>query len=108
MWLIGTIYGTYDLTNKEIAFGFPHTPTRYKPPPPAAGNHTKRVRGGTRKRPKKKKKLTVENDQLVLHRNSTESRRLFRVREGNNPFEGDFHVGIVERCTQFLGVVGWR
>ena len=27
--------------------------------------------------------------------------------DGNNPFEGDFHVGIVERCAQFLGVVGW-
>ena len=31
----------------------------------------------------------------------------FSSAEGNNPFEGDFHVGIVERCTQFLGVVGW-
>jgi hypothetical protein len=30
------------------------------------------------------------------------------VRDGNNPFEGDFDVGIVERCTHFLGVVGWR
>ena len=78
----------------------------YKPPPPAAGNHTKRAfREGPVAPPPKK--LTVENDQLVLHRNSTENGRLFRVRDGNNPFEGDFHVGIVERCTQYLGVVGW-
>ena len=53
------------------------------------------------------KKLTVKNDQPVLHRNSTENVRLFRVLDGNNPSDGDFHVGIVERCTQCLGVVGW-
>ena len=43
-----------------------------------------------------------------MHRNSTENGRLFRLGDGNNPFEGDCHVGIVEICTQYLGVVGWR
>ena len=32
---------------------------------------------------------------------------LFCLRDGNNPSDGDFNVGIVERCMQCLGVVGW-